>query len=79
MSECSHREFLLSALRIASARAKLFDYEITSIGIALRDDMISNEQAVKWMKDIGAIEVIPDEISRGHGMLPLEQSEEARK
>jgi hypothetical protein len=67
MSECSHREFLLAALRIASARAKLFDYEVTSIGIALRDDMITNEQAVKWMKDIGAVEVIPDEVSKATG------------
>lgn len=68
MSEESHREFLLSALRAASLRAKLFDVELTSIGIALRENMVTPEQAVKWIRDIGALEsigMIPDEIMSG--------------
>jgi hypothetical protein len=65
MSECSHKEYLLAILRVSSARAKLFDYEVTSIGVALRDDMITPAEAAKWMKDIGACEVIPDEIVKG--------------
>ena len=69
MSDCTHREFLLSALRAASLRAKLFDAEINSIGIALRENMITPEQAIKWIKDIGALEAIgtiPDEIVKGN-------------
>ena len=70
MSECDHREFLLSALRGASMRAKLFDIDVTTIGIALRTGMISPEQAVKWIRDIGAeqaVGMIPDEIVNGGG------------
>jgi hypothetical protein len=65
MTECSHREFLLSALRAASLRAKLFDAEVNSIGIALKENMITPEQAMTWIKDIGALDSIgriPDEI-----------------
>jgi hypothetical protein len=68
MSADPHREFLLSALRAASLRAKLFDVELTSIGIALRENMVTPEQALKWIKDIGAMEsigMIPDEIVNG--------------
>jgi len=65
MSGCSHKEYILSMLRVSSARAKLFDYEVTSIGVALRDDMITPAEAAKWMKKIGASEVIPDEIVKG--------------
>jgi len=68
MSDDTHKEFLLSALRAASLRAKLFDAEINSIGIALRENMVTPEQAVKWIKDIGALEsigTIPDEIVNG--------------
>jgi hypothetical protein len=65
MSECTHREFLLSALRAASLRAKLFDADITTIGVALRENMVTTQEALKWIKDIGAMEsigMIPDEI-----------------
>lgn len=66
MSDESHREFLLSALRVASLRAKLFDNEMTTIGIALRDCMITPAQALKWIKDAGAdIGMVPDEIANG--------------
>ncbi len=65
MSEDPHRDFLLSALRAASLRAKLFDADMTSIGVALKSHMITPEQALKWIKDIGAMDsigMIPDEI-----------------
>ena len=66
MSECDHREFLLSALRAASLRAKLFDADIVTIGIALKACMISPTEAVAWLKELGAdIGKIPDEIVKG--------------
>ncbi len=66
MSDESHREFLLSALRVASLRAKLFDNEMTTIGIALKDYMITPARAVKMMLDAGAdIGMVPDEIANG--------------
>ena len=68
MSDDVHREFLLSALRAAALRAKLFEADVNSIGIALRANMVTNEQALKWIQDIGAMEavgMIPDEIVKG--------------
>ena len=56
MSDDAHREFLLSSLRAASLRAKLFEVEVNSIGFALKNGMISIPQALSWAKDIGALE-----------------------
>ena len=64
--EDSHREFVLSALRAACLRAKLFEIDVNSIGVALKGGMISVHEALEWAKDIGALEsmgVIPAEIS----------------
>ncbi len=65
MSDEDHREFLLSALRAASLRARMYEIEIQSVGIALKGNMVSVTEALKWIKDIGAWELvgmIPDEI-----------------
>ncbi len=66
MTEDAHREFLLSALRAASLRAKMFEVDVNSIGIALKSGMVTVPQALKWIRDIGALEsmgTIPDEIA----------------
>lgn len=49
------KEFTLSALRVASLRARLFETEINSIGVALKSDLIDCYGAIEWMKEIGAI------------------------
>ena len=48
-----HRRFLLQALRAASLNAKLWAEELTLIGQTLKDDGIDNEEAVKWIGDVG--------------------------
>lgn len=58
MSEEDHRDFLLSALRAASLRAKMFEVEINGIGIALKSGMVTVPDALKWIKDIGALELV---------------------
>jgi hypothetical protein len=61
--ECDRKEFLLSALRGASLRARLYEVEINSIGVALKSDMVTCDVAMQWIKDIGALELmvnIPD-------------------
>jgi hypothetical protein len=47
----AHREFLLSALRSASLRCKLADNELTTIGVALKNDLIGPDTAVQWIRD----------------------------
>ena len=61
----THREFILAALRVASARAKLMDNEIMSIGVALRGNLISPKMAVMWASDMGLLylmQPIPKEV-----------------
>jgi hypothetical protein len=68
MTEETHRDFMLSSLRAASLRAKMMEVEINSIGIALKGGMVTTDQAVKWLKDIGALDfvgMIPEAIRKG--------------
>jgi hypothetical protein len=67
MTEETHRDFMLSALRAASLRARMNAADLDSIGIALKARMLTADQAVKWLKDIGALEyvgMIPEAIMR---------------
>ena len=64
-SDDEHKDFLLSALRAASLRARMYEIDINSIGIALKGDMVTVTEALRWIKDIGAWELvgkIPEEI-----------------
>lgn len=53
-----HREFVLSSLRVGSMRAKLYETEINSIGVALKGGLIDCETAMEWIKEIGATELV---------------------
>jgi hypothetical protein len=56
-------ELLLSALRSAALRAKIDANAIETIGIALRNGMITPEYAVVWLHDIGLVDqVIVDQV-----------------
>ena len=53
---------MLAALRVASSRCKLMDNEITSIGTALKHDLITADVAVRWAVDMNVmflVEPIP--------------------
>ena len=49
--EARHKEFLLAALRAASARARAMSLDIDTIGVALRSGLIGTDTAVAWMHD----------------------------
>jgi hypothetical protein len=49
------RDLLLSALRAATTRARLAANEFDTIGISLRQKLISCEQALEWARDEGLI------------------------
>ena len=52
------RDLLLSALRAATARARLAANEFDTIGISLRQKLITCEQALQWARDEGLIDGI---------------------
>jgi hypothetical protein len=67
MSDESHKDFLLSTLRAASLRARLMEVELSSVGVALKGNLVTVAQAITWLKDIGALEfvgMIPDAIAK---------------
>jgi hypothetical protein len=55
MDTSGERDLLLSALRAAAARARLATNEFDTIGISLRQKLISCEQALEWARDEGLI------------------------
>jgi hypothetical protein len=49
------REFLLARLRQATIQARLIEAELTSIGVALKGDMIDAESALMWLRGAGLL------------------------
>jgi hypothetical protein len=54
----SRVEYLLAELRCASLRAKLWQSDIDTVGIALKVGWISPEQAVEALADCDALQLI---------------------
>ena len=55
MDSSGERDLLLSALRAATARARLAANEFDTIGISLRQKLVTCEQALQWARDEGLI------------------------
>ena len=49
------RDLLLTALRAASAQARLISNQIDTIGIALRHRNVTCAQALEWARDEGLL------------------------
>jgi hypothetical protein len=56
----SFRDFLLSALRCGSLRARLLANELNTIGVALKGQMMSPEDAIEAINDLDAWTLIPE-------------------
>jgi hypothetical protein len=54
----TRREYLLAELRCAALRARLWQADITSIGIALKAGWISPEEAVEALADCDCLKLI---------------------
>jgi hypothetical protein len=68
-----HKEFLLQALRAASLRAKLMDNELQSIGVALKNNLIGPDTAIKWAYDMGIMFLI-DPVPGAVGAIALQNT-----
>ena len=67
LTDEKHRRFLLQALRAASLNAKLWAEELTLVGQSLKDEIIDNEEAVKWIGDVGLmwlVRMTPERLAR---------------
>ena len=52
------RDLLLSALRVASAEARLIANQIDTIGASLRQKLVNCEGALRWARDEGLAHLI---------------------
>ena len=52
------RTLLLSFIRVATIRAKLAVVDLDSIGIALKQGVISLDGAIAWLDDVGPFEIV---------------------
>jgi hypothetical protein len=62
-------EFLLTAIRAATLRARAAAAEFDSIGIALRRELISPDEAVAWLDDAGLLDHVlyrPEKINESN-------------
>lgn len=54
----SFRDFMLAELRCAALRSRLVAAEIDSIGVALRGNFITEDDAIAWLDDCGALQFL---------------------
>lgn len=60
-------DFLLSALRVVSIRARLLESEINLIGVSLKAGSITPEVAIAWATECGGPNILgfmPDKVSQ---------------
>jgi len=50
------KEFLLAALRRAALRARLAANELDTIGLALKQNLVSFDDAVSWLDEINLLD-----------------------
>jgi hypothetical protein len=56
--ERDKREYLLAELRAAALRARLWQADIDAVGLALKADLISPDQAVEHLSDCGLLRLL---------------------
>jgi hypothetical protein len=49
-------EFLLTCLPAASLRARLIATELDSVGVALRHNFVSHDDAIEWLHDLNLLD-----------------------
>jgi hypothetical protein len=58
MNVADHRDYLLAEFRCAVLRAKLWQHDIEAVGIALRGQLITPEQALELLQDCDALHLV---------------------
>lgn len=52
------REFVIASVRTARTRLQLMAYEMDEIGVALKHDMLTLEQAVLWLREVDVLAIV---------------------
>ena len=52
------RDFVLAELKCAALRSRLVTTQIDSIGVALRGNFITEDDAIAWLDECGALQFV---------------------
>jgi hypothetical protein len=58
------RDYLISELRCASLRARLWQADIDAVGMALQAGLVEPEQALELLQDCNCLQLIEPRISK---------------
>jgi hypothetical protein len=61
------RTLLLSFIRVATIRSRLAVVDLDSIGMALKQGLVSVEGAVAWLDDLGLFEIVVQGLNTAEG------------
>jgi hypothetical protein len=61
------KTLLVSLLRVATLSAELIAVDLASIGIALKQGLVSVEGAVAWLDDLGLCEIVVQGLNTAEG------------
>jgi hypothetical protein len=56
------RDYVLAAMRVGRLRVTLLGTEIDTVGVALKNNLITIEDAIYWLDEIGALHFLAPEI-----------------
>lgn len=57
-------DYLLAAMRCARLRLQLLQNELDQIGIAMKTGMVSDENALVWLSEVGLLQFIDINIKK---------------
>jgi len=58
----SQQEFLLASMRVAVLNLRGWQHEIELVGVALRDELITLDDACAWLDNLGLLEHLPEQV-----------------
>jgi hypothetical protein len=56
----NQREYVLAELRCAALRSRLVTAELDTIGVALKHNLVTPEDAVRWLHEVGLDHALAD-------------------
>ena len=65
VNAAGEREFLVHALRCATARARLVVNVLETVGVSLRHKAVTTDQAMVWLADENVLQHVELDLPRG--------------
>jgi hypothetical protein len=53
------KDFLLASMRAAASNLRTWQLEIETIGVGIKNGLVTYEDAIEWLTDLGLIQYLP--------------------